>query len=70
MHIKTRRVRWVVGGEVVEQDAFRCTPEEWERLRTRPSFASWGAFRFGDAVVAVSFPVGVIVGQVESGLHV
>ncbi len=55
--LATRRIRWTANGEVNEQDAYCCTPEEWESLVTQfPRLSTWGVFRFPDRglVTAVS----------------
>lgn len=58
-----RRLRWKVDDEIVEQDAYCCTPVEWDALvAERPCLAKWGVFHFPalGLVTAVSFPLGVI----------
>lgn len=71
MQLRVRRARWIINGQVVEQDAYSCTPDEWAAIvRETPSFATWAVFRFGDQVTAVSFPLGVTVGSIQLGAHV
>lgn len=58
--IETRRIRWMVNGEVAEQDCALVSPEQWEEAkRLNPKLALWGVFRFGPLCAVVNFPVGL-----------
>ena len=70
--LNTRRVRWTLSGEVVEQDAYCCTPEEWTALvNDYPSLSSWAVFRFAERglVTAVSPLVGMVT-EVPAGARI